>query len=249
MGERGCLGRLEIWYPLSKQVSKGPRGRYSGICSGETGAHPNSWLSTQALHWPSRRLIGEANGWLARQWSVGRANGIVRWPDKWRVLQAQAPAPSAPMEFYHHLPLFCVVVCAGGGVSKERALRTRDPRSGRAYVVDGGDNAWRSRAPGPHAHGNTAWQVVDGLRTGVLGQQKQSNDPRNNPSTTPAHQPMGSAKAETTPEGAPATAADRKQRPYVTNSVSQDNVTAVSCEAQEQILVADLYGVVGKKGV
>ena len=64
--------------------------------------------------------------------------------------------------------------------NRERALRTRDPRSGGAYVVDGQDDAWRSRAPGPHAHGNAARQVVDGLRTEVCGQQKQSNDPRNN---------------------------------------------------------------------
>ena len=59
-------------------------------------------------------------------------------------------------------------------------VRTRDPRSGGAYVVDGRDTAWRSRAPGPHAHGNAARQVVDGLRTEVWGQQKQSNDPGNN---------------------------------------------------------------------
>ena len=38
----------------------------------------------------------------------------------------------------------------------------------------------RSRAPGAHAHGNTERQVVDGLRTEVCGQQKQSNDPHNN---------------------------------------------------------------------
>ena len=37
-----------------------------------------------------------------------------------------------------------------------------------------------SRAPGAHAHGNTERQVVDGLRTEVCGQQKQSNDPSNN---------------------------------------------------------------------
>ena len=48
--------------------------------------------------------------------------------------------------------------------NKERTLRTRDPRSGGAYVVDGRDNAWGSRAPGPHAHGNAARQVTDGLR-------------------------------------------------------------------------------------
>ena len=64
--------------------------------------------------------------------------------------------------------------------NKERTLRTCDPRSGRAYVVDGWDNAWGSRAPGPHAHGNAARQVVDGLRTEVCGRQKQSNDPGNN---------------------------------------------------------------------
>ena len=35
-------------------------------------------------------------------------------------------------------------------------------------------------------------------------------------STVPAHQPLGSAIAETTPARAPATAADRKQRPNAT---------------------------------
>ena len=38
----------------------------------------------------------------------------------------------------------------------------------------------RNRAPGPHAHGNAARQVVGGLRMEVCGQQKQSNDPDNN---------------------------------------------------------------------
>ena len=47
-------------------------------------------------------------------------------------------------------------------------------------MVDGLDNAWRSRAPGPHARGNTARQVMDGLWTEACGWQKQSNDPGNN---------------------------------------------------------------------
>ena len=47
-------------------------------------------------------------------------------------------------------------------------------------MVDGRDNAWRSRAPEPHAHGNTARQVMDGLWTEARGQQKHSNDPGNN---------------------------------------------------------------------
>ena len=54
------------------------------------------------------------------------------------------------------------------------------PGEGGGHVVDGRDNGWRRRAPGPHAHGNAARRVVDGLRTEVCGQQKQSNDTRNN---------------------------------------------------------------------
>mmetsp|Transcript_41624 Transcript_41624/g.70249 ORF Transcript_41624/g.70249 Transcript_41624/m.70249 type:complete len:97 (-) Transcript_41624:100-390(-) len=37
----------------------------------------------------------------------------------------------------------------------------------------------RSRAPGAHAQGNTERQVVDGLRTELCGQHKQSTDPHN----------------------------------------------------------------------
>ena len=59
-------------------------------------------------------------------------------------------------------------------------MRTRDPQSGGAQGVDGRYNARRSGAPGHHAHGNAARQVVDERRTEVRGQQKQSNDPRNN---------------------------------------------------------------------
>ena len=99
----------------------------------------------------------------------------------------------------------------------------RNPRQNRGGQYQ--DNAWTSRAPGPHAHGNAARQVVDGLRMEVCGQQKQSNDSATtsatpitqllgaadtqtaHPATTstaPAHQPLDSANAETTPAGAPA---------------------------------------------
>ena len=107
---------------------------------------------------------------------------------------------------------------------------------GGAYGMDGRDNAWRSRAPGPHAHGNAARRVVHGLRTGVCGQQKQFNDPRNDQHNHQyanywallAHkrhtlpqpaQPQHTnrwANAEMTPAGAPAAAADRTQRPDAT---------------------------------
>ena len=51
---------------------------------------------------------------------------------------------------------------------------------GGGGMVDRRDSAWRSRAPGTHAHGNTARQAMDGLRTEARGRQKQSNDPGNN---------------------------------------------------------------------
>ena len=121
--------------------------------------------------------------------------------------------------------------------NKERALRTRNPWSGGAYVVDGRDDAWSRRAPGLHAHGNTARQVVDGLRMEVCGQQNSQTTPTTTSTTpicqllgaanaqtahpatssgAPAHQPLGSANAETTSAGALAAEADRKQQPDAT---------------------------------
>ena len=47
-------------------------------------------------------------------------------------------------------------------------------------MVDGRDSGWRNRAPGPHAHRNTARQAMDGLWTETREQQKQSNDPGSN---------------------------------------------------------------------
>ena len=116
---------------------------------------------------------------------------------------------------------------------KDRAMRMRDPQSGGAHGVGGRYNAWRSGAPGPHAHGNVGRQVVDDWRAEVHGQQNRQMTPATtsttsirhllgtaNAQTAPAttsialaHQPLGSANAETTPAGAPVAAADRVQRP------------------------------------
>ena len=49
-----------------------------------------------------------------------------------------------------------------------------------SHMVDGRDSAWRSRAPRPHTHRNTARQIMDGLWTEARGRQKQSNDLGNN---------------------------------------------------------------------
>ena len=47
-------------------------------------------------------------------------------------------------------------------------------------------------------------------------------------STAPAHQPLGSANAETTPAGAPAAAADRKLRPDATCPVKKQQPDGMS---------------------
>ena len=57
---------------------------------------------------------------------------------------------------------------------------SREGGGGGGHMVDGRDSAWRNRAPGPHAHRNTARQAMDGLWIEARGPQKQSNDPANN---------------------------------------------------------------------
>ena len=63
-------------------------------------------------------------------------------------------------------PRDCVGLIQGGA-----------PRSGGAQGVDGRYNAWRSGAPGPHAHRNAARQVVDDRIAEVRGQQKPPQQP------------------------------------------------------------------------
>ena len=54
-------------------------------------------------------------------------------------------------------------------------------------------------APGPHAHGNAARQVLDDRRAEVRGQQKPSNDPPQQPAQPPVRQLLGTANAQTAP--------------------------------------------------
>ena len=89
-------------------------------------------------------------------------------------------------------------------------------------MVDGLDSAWRNRAPGPHAHRNTARQAMDGLWTKACGQHKQSNDPANNhhnpqyanywaPLTRKRHIPPHSAQPQHTNYWAPRTQTRHQQ--------------------------------------
>ena len=162
--------------------------------------------------------------------SDNKGDGLASQPCGYRV-------PGQPLLNHHQV----------GGVSRSTdglfAQQEREPIRGRpavrgkGHMVDSRDNAWRNRAPGPHAHRTTARQAMDGLWTEAHGQQKQSNDPANNQhilnaptmdaadaqtahhatfSTAPTHQILGSANAETTPARALAAAADRKQQPNAT---------------------------------
>ena len=111
---------------------------------------------------------------------------------------------------------------------KECVMRTRHPRSGGAQGVDGRKGAWRSGAPGPHAHGNVGRQVVGDRRAEVCGQRKPLNAPprrnqhspgtpttghreRTNGTRRNQHSPgtPTTALRETTPAGAQAAAADK----------------------------------------
>ena len=99
-------------------------------------------------------------------------------------------------------------------------------------MVDRRDNAWRNRAPGPHAHRNTVRQASDGrgqrcvdsknsqttwatTSTSSIRQLLGAADAHTAPatfSTAPTHQLLGSANAETTPARAPAAATQRNMR-------------------------------------
>ena len=109
-------------------------------------------------------------------------------------------------------------------------------------MVDGRDNTWRSRAPGPHARGNTARQAIDGLWTEACGRQKQSNDPGNNqqipqyanywaPLTRKRHTPPHSAQPQHTKYWAPQTRKRHQQehRPQQPTESSRPNAT---CEGK-----------------
>ena len=137
--------------------------------------HGPSILWSQVVHWTVLAIYNtdiffyKKHVWIVFCFVAPRQGGGGGPPIHPSGVRMQARTPPAS-----------TMKCTRPAINKEHTLRTRDPQSGGAYVVDGRDNAWRSRAPGPHAHANAARQVVDGLRTEVCGQQKQSKDPHNN---------------------------------------------------------------------
>ena len=103
------------------------------------------------------------------------------------------------------------VTRGGGSPDGLFAQHEREPIRGRPAVrgkgirVDGRDNAWRNRAPGLHAHRNTARQATDGLWAEVCGRQKQSNDNYSAPLTRTRHIPPHPAQPRHTNRWAPRT--------------------------------------------
>ena len=128
---------------------------------------------------------------------VGLANGLHQWrvPQFALKYPCNPPPPPGRPSLGDRLPpppprrpsRANPRVCKGAGrvpngVSNEhscldqfffRLSLTAGHRGGKGHMVDGRDNAWGSRAPGPHARGNTARQVMDGLWTEAHGRQKQ----------------------------------------------------------------------------
>ena len=64
-------------------------------------------------------------------------------------------------------------------------------------MVDSRDNAWRNRAPGPHAHRNTARQAMNGLWTEARVDSKNSQTTPATTSTSSIRQLLGAADAQT----------------------------------------------------
>ena len=100
------------------------------------------------------------------------------------------------------------------GVGRPRHGLLPAPLTRCIQVHTGGGGGGRNRAPGPHK--NTARQAMDGLWTEVCGQQKQSNDPGNNPAhpqyannwaplTRKRHTMPHSVQPQHTNDGAPRT--------------------------------------------
>ena len=161
------------------------RGRGPGISVGMAVPGPKSWcggacgLSGQCMCLP--RPPGTRGGVRSSRSAGMHGAGLIHilFLPRHGGVACCLGLGGAPETRFQALALCCVLCCVLG-VTGRGGGGTRDPRSGGAHVVDGRDNAWRSRAPGPHAHGNAARQVVDGLWTEVCGQQTQSNVPGNN---------------------------------------------------------------------
>ena len=137
-------------------------------CSFAPSGSSTQWATVERNGGPSKGRSPQQN--RVRQ-NQGQRRGHSAAPSNRNTVQARTP-PTSTMK--RTVP----------ATNKERALRTRDGVGERMWWT--AETTQRSRAPGPHAHGNAARQIVDGLRTKVWGQQKQSNDPRNsqhNPKT------------------------------------------------------------------
>ena len=80
-------------------------------------------------------------------------------------------------------------------------------------VADDRDNTRRGGAIGPHARGNAARHVVDDLNAEGEWAAKTLKRPPQQPAQPPVRQLLGPVNLETTPQGTPAVAAVRTQRP------------------------------------
>ena len=115
-----------------------------------------------------------------RGWESGRMGGSDNKGDGFASRPRRYREPGQPLLNSHQV----------GGVSRSPSglfaqqewepTRGRPAVRGKGHMVDGRDNAWTSRARGPHARGNTTRQVMEVLWTEARGQQKQSNDPSDN---------------------------------------------------------------------
>ena len=143
---------------------KGEQNRQGGGAQqGRRGNQNNGNREPEWRGWESVRMGGSDN----------KGDGLASQPRRYRV----PGQPLQPASGGGCLPQPRWAVCAAGA-GAHQGQTSREGEKG--HMVDGQDNAWRDRAPGPHAHRNTTRQATDSLWTEARGQQKQSNNPHNN---------------------------------------------------------------------
>ena len=158
------------------------RGR-SNTDTQDTGATPGGTRASTANKEEGRSKAGEAtrtgnqNGGDGRAcaWEAATTKGMA-WPASPVATGCQGNPCSTGIRWG-------VSPAAQMGCLRNRSgspIGADQPGGGKGHMVDGRDNGWRSRAPGPHARGNTAGQAMDGLWTEARRRKKQPNDPGNN---------------------------------------------------------------------
>ena len=137
-----------------------------------------------------------------------QVGGVSRSPDGLFAQQEQEPTRGGPA-VRGETDIWWAVRTPRGGAG-HLGLTHAETQQGRLWTACG-----QRRVDGKNSQTTTATTSTTSIRQLLRATDAQTAHHATS-STAPAHQPLGSAKTETTPARAPAAAADRKQRPDAT---------------------------------